>query len=527
MKMELIPQGLGGGPLILELSHGNEKQQWDVSLYAPRSSEKAAQLDDVRLFEEINGYWAWIPMDRQLAIWQIYTKIRDVLDNNFDIAALHQKLQTLVKQLYDTMPLAEIRHWRAFHSRVRIPNSVKEEYGPDDNHVRTYLRADYVDLVALAIAVRPMVPIWGEYINSTRRETGNVFKELMALSLLYYTKLQNPDPASPDPDPMERLRMFVEAVMRNTMSEKGPSATAILGGLGSVEQPDWVMALTVVRRLAIGEISAADDTSHIVTNIFNYIGSTLRSTDKKIGGKFGGKVNEKNPPSNSTAEEANASIVEMYKVTQEVSDGAKVTLNVYTRQTLTMAQRIWPEIDTNKLGLCLQAAQNLARQPIHDHHTVLVQWVMAPCLPPRGVPLLAKPALLRTIGVTQAVLWEWGFYDLAVMASATPLPTHRGEMIASLESRTRIPKDLMEELQVLYPHYAQPRGKQYTTRQSNVAARAIDEYCELIARTDWQLHAPAELINLSSRLPNTKKLIIPSDIRAQLARLIIRIARST
>ena len=94
-----------------------------------------------------------------------------------------------------------------------------------------------------------------------------------------------------------------------------------------------------------------------------------------------------------------------------------------------------------------------------------------------------------------------------------------------MESRGRIPKELISELERLYPHYPQKYGKQTSVRQLNVAARAVDGFCELISNSDWQLHAPLALIEQSSRLEGTKKLLVPGDIRTHLARLIIKIAR--
>lgn len=514
MRIE-IENSSSTGLFEIVLRHGDQKSLWDVSAYA-RTSDRAASLDTAKMFEEINGYWAQLSPDRQQAIWDTYQDIKGILDTNYEIGAIHLKVQKGVKKLYELMPLLDIQKWYHFHGRVRIPPGLKEEYTPQDPQDRTYLRADYVELVVLCIALRPMVPIWGEYISNTKRETGSTFKELMALSLISQCYLVHSHA-------FNRMRAFIEASVKHAM-DQGPSATAVLGGMGSTELPDWVLALTVVRRLAVGEISAPDDTSHIITNVYQYINNTLKSMDRKFGGKFGGKVSEKMQPT-SGSEEDKTSVVEMYKVKQEVSDGDLVILNVYTERYREMAQRVEPEIDLERLERCITAARPLENLSIHPHQITLVQWVMATCLPARGIPQLTKPALLRCIAVTETVLWHWGFFDLAALTSATPLATNRDVMVAGLESRGRIPKELMLQLEILYPHFQQQRGKQTTTRQLNVAAKAVDKFCELVTRNDWQLHVPQELLALTSRHENTKKLVIPADIRAHLAKLIIKIAR--
>ena len=526
MKMELNPAPTYGA-LTLRLSHNQDFIDWEISNYAPRSSPtgEVVQLSDAKHFEEINQFWASLPSDRQAEIWRLYKEMRKVFDEFRDMFGIQKKLQRLVKELYALMPLSEVSHWRRFHSRIRIPNTIKHQYGPDDPPERTYIQADYGELVDLTISLRAMVPIWAAYIDATKREAGNVHKEYMALGLLQQTHLMEDEMIGDRLSPMARLREFVEAVVKHNQ-DKGPSATTIMAGIGSTELPLVILAQTVVRRLAISEINVSDDAVNIITNVFNFVANQIKQMDKKIGTKiFGGKVNEKSPPKASSTEEANDSIVEMYKVKQEVSDGKLVMINVYTEQPETMALKIDPSLDLEKLQSCLAAARALDREAIRPHHTTIAQWILATCLPARGVPLLNKPSLLRALGVTQAVLWHWGFHDLAVLSTATPLTSQRGEMLGLLESRSRIPKELLETLQVLYPHYQIQRGKQTTTRQQNVAARAIDGFCELIANSDWQLHAPSELIELSSRVPNTKRLIVPADIRAQLAKLIIHLAQ--
>lgn len=526
MKMELNQAPIYG-VLTLRLSHGNDYLDWEISSYAPRSSPTGdvTELSDARHFQEINQFWASLPDDRQAKIWDLYKEMRKVFDDFREVYSIQRKLQRLVKELYALMPLSEVSYWRRFHSRIRIPSTIKQQYGPDDPPERTYIQSDYGELVDLAVCLRAMVPIWAAYIETTKRETGNVHKEYMALGLLQQSNLMEDEFVGDRPSPMARLRDFVEAVVRHNQ-DKGPSATTIMAGIGSTELPLVILAQTVVRRLAISEINVSDDSVNIITNVFNFVANQIKQMDKKIGTKiFGGKVNEKSPPKASSVDEANDSIVEMYKVKQEVSDGKLVMINVYTEQPETMALKIEPALDPEKLHRCLYAVRELDSQGIQAHHTTMAQWILATCLPARGIPLLTKPSLLRSLAVAQAILWHWGFYDLAVLTTATPLTSQRGEMLGLLESRSRIPKEHLETLQVLYPYYQTQRGKQTTMRQQNVAARAIDGFCELIANSDWQLHAPEELIALSSRVPNTKKLIVPADIRAQLAKLIIHLAQ--
>lgn len=520
MKIEVT--GFASKGLVsVNVVHGdNPPLAWDVRAYDRTGQADAIGIAGMeglegdkydRVFNDINAFWAQLPPSRQENIWDVYSTIHEILMTDYESRSILEKLKIQVKYLYDLMPLEEIKHWMLFHSNIRIPSSLKTEYDELNPPDRTYLRSDYQDLVSLAIAVRPMIPIWGEYIGRTKSEHGTTFKESMALRLLYYTYLMQCVP-------MERLRTYIESSVAHS-SQGGPSFAAVLGGLGTTELPEWLMANIVVRRISVVPVSAADETAQIISNVHHFINNALRSLDRR----FKGRVTEKSQPSASGEDPNNISSAEMYKVKQEVCDGDLVTLNVYTERVYDMAAMVIPEASQETIDLCLLHVKALENLPIHPHQVVLAQWVMTRALPARTIPLLNKPSLMRALAITQAALWQWGFYDLAAMTTAEPLSAGGDTMINIIESRGRIPKEQMDKLIEQYPHQHHPRGKNQSVRQTNVASRAIDAFCALIDRSDWRLHAPTELIALSSSTGNTKKLIVPADMRAQLANLIIRL----
>ncbi len=517
MKIELdTTQGMG--LTTLRLSHRGEESFWDISSYYQRSGEKTPALADNTMFDEINAYWAQLSPERQQAIWDTYCQAREILDTHYDIDALRRPLAQVVKQLYDLMPIQEIAYWSKFQG-IRLPSTLKDHYGDRDPPDRTYLRQDYQGLVALAIALRPMLPIWGEFIGSTHKEAGNAFKEYQALRLLQHASITQSQE-------WQRLELYVHASLENSQ-QPTLSSTAVLTGLGSAEMPTWLLGLVVVRRLTVAPISAKEDNSSLISNIHQYISNTLKSQDRKLGTqKFGGtgKVSDKNKP-DKNPEDQKASVVELYKVKQEVSDGDLVILNVYTEDVHRMAAGIDPTYDAWKVDRCVECIQQLQHLRTEPHWMHLAQWVVHPVMSPRGVPHLNKPSLLRVLAVTQALLWHWGFYDLAALATASPLQTAEDQTGVFAEGRPRIPKQLVDQAGIHWPHYRAGRGKQVTERQQNVGTRAADKFCDAVTANDWQLHCPTELLELTSRYPNTRRLKLPQDIRATTMNLLFKVSR--
>lgn len=490
------------------ISHGREDSLWNASTY-DRTSFK--EVDNI--FKDINAYWAKLPETRQAAIWRIYQDVFEVLANINDPNRLHAKLVGLVKDLYDQHPIDEVSHYRKYYAEIRYPTNLKDEYALGDPPERTYLRGDYMGLVDLAIMLRPMVPIWGEYIRRIRTEAGSNFKEKMAMGLLARASIMTSEP-------MVRLHEYVES---NIQYEQAP-ASAVLKSLGTVEMGDWLLALTIVRRVSIGEISSDEANSSIISNVYGFIVSTLNSMDRK----FGNKVTEKHR-TNDPIEEDNASLIETYKVKQEVSDGDLAVLSIHTEHYVQMAQRIEPNVPVELIEVCAQATLPLMEMEIASHHLTLCQWVMAPVVPARGVPNLNKPALLRVMAATQAILWHWGFAELAALVTATPNIRGSDTVVGGIESRNRIHRDLVEKLAELYPHYQQMggRGRQNQEnkgardRQVNVACRAIEALAKEITKQDWTINCDERLVRETNSINGTRRLPAPPDIKNQLARLLV------
>lgn len=503
----------------VRVSHKDQKIYFDASTYT-KTTDRTESVDTARMFDEFNSYLETRPEAEQDQMWELCLRAHQILQTQTNVDMIESQLQRVVREIYTLLDLDDIRTWAVFKSSVRIPTNLLNAFqdtDTDEFRDRTYLRSHYIDLVAMAIALRPMVPIWGHYIDIIEGVTGSNYKEYMASRLLHDSKLFT----TPT---MKRLRTFVEVTLRNSKDNVN-NAAAILAGMGTAEQPDWVRALVIVRRLAISKISAEDDTSHIITNVFQYVNSTIKSQDRKFGKFYGGRVSDKNDATSNKYgnDEQTVSQMEMYKMKQKVPDGDIAVLNVYVCDRHRAALRIDPTIDTQLVDSCYAAVQVLQQQEIMKHQSTLVQWTMSSVLPAPAGDSLNKTAILHAMAVTQAVLWHWQFYDLAALVTATAIPMNNAYGGYSF-SGGRIPRGTMEQLQSIYKYYQAGRGaKGQSPRATNVGAKAVDKFCTLIFPYDWRLNCPAGLANKTNRIENSKKMVVPGDIREQLANLLIRI----
>jgi len=501
----------------LTLSRGlgsKEKMVWDARTYSRASRTKGlvATEDPFKdaVFREINAFIATLSGARQQKIWDAYVEIYELFNSKYEMISLTNRLQNAVAKIYAEIPYEELYQWAETSPLIHIPRNIKTSYGENDPVDMTYLRQDYFDLAVLAIASRPMVPIWGEYIPRIKDDVDNTFKEDVAVKLLNKTYI-------PHCPPYQRLLRFIEVSITNRAKE-ATLFSAMLAGLSSSNMPEWLLANTLVRRTSMVPISTSDDGPNLITDVYGYVDTTLRSPGHR---RFSGPITPKRIKKDDKTEQQE-SLAESYKIKQEVSDGDVAMANFYIRQTVSIFEDMDPAADPVKLEACSGAVNVLENQDIHHFQKTLVQWVLCPVLFPRYIPLLTKPALLDAISLTQALLWQWGFVDLAALLTAKELK-QGDEFVSPQESRSKIPADLMAQLSVIYPNTHSTKEKQSTPRLTNPGVRSIDAAYTLIASSDWLLQAPAELQALTSKVHGSRKMYVPTDIRIQLAQLLIHL----
>ena len=509
MKIKVNKTDWQGAPVSAILEHNEEIIEWNIALY-----DKIIIKKDYDIFDQINKYWEYLPKATQDQIFAIYKRTKEVFDNTWDSDQLTKELYTLIADLYQFHELTDIRHWVNFHSDLALPRDIdlREVFVESDEtpgtRERTYLKEDYKWLVTLSIALRVVIPIWGEFISRTRKETGTVFKEYYAFKLLSYSSIARSEP-------MERLRIYVEHSLQADKSK----AAAVLGGISSEDFPTWILALVLVRCLSIGDVRGLDPTSSLITFIYKYIRQKVQGHDNS----FIGMVKDKSFEGQGQEGENNLSKLENYKIKQDIPAGDLAIIEYYMQNIDVLATKICPDVDLALLSESTETVSALESELIWKPQITLIQWVLKPVVPPRGVLHLNKLLCLRAMAVTQTLLWHRGHFELAGLVSAIIQKSDDELQLAGTDSRARIPKDLAEKLDSLFPYARKLSGKQNLVKRQNPATEAIDSVANLFSEHNWRLTLPQEWVSTITG-SNSRLYSVPHNIKILLAKLAIAVA---
>jgi len=483
----------------LNLAHNDDSLEWSISTY---DRTKFANRED--LFSNANAYLATLDSETQDRVWECYLTIYEYLEVTDDPHKLQLILKRSVTELFGILNLTDMRHWCSYYGQFTYPTNLKDTYGDNNPRELTYLRSTYSELLFMATALRFMVPIWGEYIQRSKATVANVYKEYMAANILGESDIFK----SPE---LSRLRAYVTACQKDVKT----SLTAVMTGIGSVEQPEWLLAKVMVRRLAVAE-TAVHETS-IISNLYMFVKSNIEGIDKLCGEK----IREKHKPSDNGGEEDNASRVETYKVKQTIADSSAILISVYMEDYHRAATRLYPDIPSELVELCVSKLLNDGKLVILPFRLELASIIIEPIISVRSLESLEYPIQLRMMGICQAVLFHLGLDELAHLITATgkEIPTDVLRIDNVGGSRSRLTKENLEQLNILYPHWRKQGRNTERQKNDNVSMLFIEAFNKETQELDWLYCSPKS--TLPPKAVNGRTYRIPTDLKNLLAKLTL------
>lgn len=489
----------------LVTEHKGESLTWSALTYG-----KITFHDVHRLFKEFNECMAKKPMEVQDTIFAAYRRIHTSLKSTGgnELAEHLQTIRKDVKIIYD--------HFTKFDADemletavVRYPKTMSSEFVVVSGGAgRTYLTSDYKALVRLSLRHRAVVPIFGQYMVTAHNDKslGSAYTVSSAVSILDLTDMDE-DPA------MDKLYEYMDA----TLQKFAPQATAAVHrGLGSDELPYWLAKNAVFRRVAIGELDNGDDLSSIVTNVYNLIKTILES----MGRNFGITRLKTRVPESSATEE-NISHLEAVRVSQALADGDKTTINVAYRDGYNYARVVDPTVPQDLVIQCITHTGEWAAQTISRHQKLLPRWILSRSNSPWNIDCIGRESLMTAIGVTQALLYHWGYKTLASLMTAVPHVDVNMAPTTSLYPVDELPKETVKQLSELYPYYKATGKKDQSVDFLNPGFIGVNNASQAICQSDWR-HTRPDWMEREIAISDVGLILIPPNLKLQLAEVLIK-----
>ena len=489
---------------IVVVEHNGNQIQWSTKIFDSKRLNSSTGV-----FNDINGFIAKQHAFNQQQIWDIYVKIHECLLTPSSNTQTITNLQNLIADLYQHFDFAAVEHYVKFYCNVFIPDTVKDQHSLEDNNPsRTYLKTEFIQLAAFTVMLRPMIPIWGEFIRTMASSIAALNKDLTAYRLLSKTQIHHGLVA-------ERLKAYVSAHLGN---EEMPAAVILFTGLPSDRIPEWMMSIIIIRRMVISQVTSnTGEIGNLISNIYGYLRNCLRDIETRHS-----QIRDKRRD-DAKEDETERSLSEDTRVKEALTPGNLQVIEIHAEDCLRLALEMDPTVPPEYVERCLSLSNSVLNVSITQTspQIIIAAW-MVKSIPSLSVFTLDKKYAINVIIAAQAVLFHWDLPTLALLITATPSDNvSEGVMVGSGRS-VKIHPDLVEILTQQYPY---PMVEQGNYSKTNYACSEILTINRDISLREWNVSVPPGFEKVCEKLhyPRTRTMHAPHDLPDHLAKMVIRI----
>lgn len=470
----------------------------------------------VELFEEINEFISGLSKTDQAALYDHYARLETILDTYGEyIEGERNKLDDLLKEvvngIYSIIKFEDLRKYIVANPKIKLPPELTEDYVTTDKITpiymeRTYRKSEYIDLTAIALGLRAMVPVWGAYLPIAKAEEGPRWKEYNGFKLLDDCLLRTSEAFS-------RLETYVRA----NIDEDDFELTVVFQHLSSEEIPTYLIALAVIRKLSVAPLSPVTEKDHLMKIVYNYV----CGKNNRMPAAFGNNIRKKTE-NEGMVDDSNGSVWCVFKMKEAISTGELAIFQLAVMDYIQAAQYIEPNIEIDQVERCVSVAQALESFDPTPVQTTLCIWVMSTILAGCVIEMFDRKTMLTAMGISQAILWKWGFPQLAILSTASIIEVEEGVLTQSIP-RTKISQKNLELLDIIYPYKFPENKRNELMASTNVGVRDVETVASGLFKHDWTPRCPKELAREYQRVDVSRVLEVSTDIRDECAELLIKL----
>jgi hypothetical protein len=278
-----------------------------------------------------------------------------------------------------------------------------------------------------------------------------------------------------------------------------------------------MLSQLIIHRLSIGDIRGLDPKANIVTYIYKYISQKnqfFETNNEKA-------VRDKSRNDYDGVSDDKISSLERYKIKHDISLGEIVEIAFSIRDLHQVAWRLDPTLPKADIDRSLETVQKLNNFELKMPQLNILRWLFAPVVSSKGLLYLDKQIIVNCLGVAEAILFHNGFDHLAVLLTGIVPPVDDQIYISSTDSRARIPKDIVDQLNKLYPFQRYIGGKKTGYKPVNPAIETIDLVAQQFSQYSWVATAHGDHLERIFGLRENPHITIPYDIKIILARYVL------
>jgi len=319
----------------------------------------------------------------------------------------------IVHDVLDMFDFEEIKTFLRNTNYIKIPSKLLDVYDASieiderGSREQTYLKDEYVELIALITMLKSTTGLIGEYaaIKDTVLSK-NPYKEYMLLT--FYTT----HPIWKNPAFVKMVDSVKKLINRLFNDAENTAIRIIEKTISRDSLPLYITSLVVIQKLLVNNELDDNDLKHTITKIYSFSTNNLKFKDSSS--KY--KIKHLSSADDGGAEQESA--MESYRVGTKLTPGILEEYRNVFRDPYRVAKQLGIKANRKQISLVLDNFNRL-KEPLPIEEAIyVVSWLYKDITDPRSFDYLLIDELINAMAIGYLYLNENGYEDIAAIISS-------------------------------------------------------------------------------------------------------------
>jgi len=499
------------------VEHNNTELEFPVNSLINRRLRDP--IDPDKLFFILNSYLDYKGRKFQDELFAKYEKSDDELLEY----SLKKDLEPLPVEIFhrilDSFSLEDVIDFIKKTKIITPPSKLGDvfderiERDERGSRVQTYLKEDYIGLIALVTILKAIFPLIGKFAHlKSGVLTNNPYREVIYLQLIITHPIAQTKP-------FVKVKESIEKLVNRLENDEAKITIRILEkNVSKASLTDYLLAKVIVEKIFTNNELEDSNMKSTITKIYNYCSNQLKfkSNVSDI------KIRHFNNGEGDNESESN---LESFRTPSNVTVGNIEEFRAYVQQ---------PEILIRDLRLDTTMEEFQKYKDMFATHTTfkplkeniyITSYIFKNIMDPRGIMYLKKDELFNLMSIAYIWLMKNNFHKLAIILASYDIRID-GVSVIKLSStvKNKIDPELKERLNQYFPYKRLIKsGKNLVEKDyvEETLGRMIQNLQEYSLRT---IAFNEDIIKAYGKV--IKDISIHEDIKNDLIRMLLRIIES-
>lgn len=430
------------GERCLLTSFKDEVLRWPFSVWNNIPKERSENI-----FGAINVYLATFPEETQASMWALYKEAHVLCTMSHD-RNTEDKMRKVFDGFESLLDFSHAHQWFVANGFTVEDKRVDEVNRTNNSDAMTILRHESTEINSFAHVIKMFAPILGTRICVLQKDVGTLHKEMVACKCFNRSAFNSWMPYC-------RITDYLAELAKNRSGSVDPALTC---GMPLTSLEDYLMGLTLARRLAILPLKHAtkpgSEPPTLIQYIYTYLNDMVKELkpnnwkDKGIGGE-----------SDRGGQEAD-SVGDNYRVAQDVIDELPIEAeSALTKHFVTTCEAVGltstEEID-NALSIWHTLKEHKTYVLEDDFQIFIPALILRkPISPSIYRHITDRDARLAAIAIAAVRVYRDGFQDIYELLLAVRQERQLDELEMTMQNDHRFLKlndEVQADLIECYPH---------------------------------------------------------------------------